>query len=782
VAFGSLKRYLRQAFAAAPAEEDDGGLIEQVLAPAPEIAALSDEALQAAAVALRDRVRAGTSPAAELVVETFRLAREGSRRFLGLVPFDVQMVGAVRLYEGHVVEMATGEGKTLAAVFPAIVHALGGEGVHVLTVNDYLAGRDARWMAPLYELFGLTVASIHQRMTRDERRRAYDADVTYVTANEAGFDYLRDHQARSVDEVVHYPFRFAIVDEVDSILIDEARIPLVIAGTKAGGARGGAYAHSVAAVVRQMRQGADYLFDENRRSVALTDAGIARSEALLGIANLYDPEAGDLLAALSVALHAEALLHRDADYVVKESKIQLVDEFKGRVADRRRWPDGIHTALEAKEGLPLTSEGKILGSVTIRGLMALYPKVAGMTGTAQSEARELRENYNLRVVVIDPNKPSIRIDHPDVVFTNQEAKWWAVARRIAALHAGGRPVLVGTRTVEESEQLAARLAGEGVPCNVLNARNDELEAGIIAEAGDLGAVTISTNMAGRGTDIRLGGAGEASADAVRKLGGLFVLGTNRHESRRIDDQLRGRAGRQGDPGETQFYVAIDDDLMVRYGLTDLLAKTADRASMAPIDDPLAGSEIERAQRIIEGQNFSARLTLLKYELLLEQQRRIVYQKRDLVLYGDDEGLLGQLEETAERWGELVALYGTPHLRDIERVLTLALLDQLWIEHLAEVTEIREGIHLRSMSGDPYQQFNILIFERFNELFDALEAALIETFLDAAIDAHGIDLDAAGLGAPSSTWTYMVTDNPFGTSLERVMRGLRDRVVGLFKAK
>ncbi|MCU1245439.1 MAG: secA 2 [Acidobacteria bacterium] len=774
----SLTKYLKQTFAAAGPEDDHGGLIARVLASAPEIEALSDEALRAAAVSLRDRVRGGM-PADELMVEAFRLAREGSRRLLGLPPFDVQMDGAVRLYQGHVVEMATGEGKTLAAVFPAIVQALDGQGVHILTVNDYLAGRDARWMAPLYELFGLTVASIHQRMTKEERRLAYDADVTYVTANEAGFDYLRDPQARAVEDVVHYPFRFAIVDEVDSILIDEARIPLVIAGSVSGSSR---YARSVAGVVRQLREGADYSFDENRRSVALTDAGIARSEGLLGVANLYSEEAGELLAALSVALHAEALLHRDDDYVVKDSKIHLVDEFKGRVADRRRWPDGIHTALEAKEGLPLTSEGKILGSLTIRGLMALYPKLAGMTGTAQSEAQELRENYNLRVVVVDPNRPSIRIDQPDVVFTNQEAKWQAVGRRIAQLHTIGRPVLVGTRSVEESEQLAARLAGEGVPCNVLNARNDELEAGIIANAGALGAVTISTNMAGRGTDIGLGGENEANGDAVRALGGLFVLGTNRHESRRIDDQLRGRAGRQGDPGETQFYVAIDDDLMVRYGLTDLLAGKADRTSKEPIDDPEVGAEIVRAQRIIEGQNFDARLTLLKYDLLLEQQRKIVYEKRDLVLYGEDQGLLAELEETGERWAELVGLYGEPHLRSIERVMTLALLDQRWTEHLAEMTEVREGIHLRAMSGDPYQQFNILMYERFNQLFDAVEDALVDTFLDAQIDEHGIDLEAAGLGAPSSTWTYMVTDNPFGTSMERVMRGLRDRVLRMFSAK
>lgn len=771
-----LTRTLRRAFGATTgAALPEPALVRSVLAPAPELERASDADLSAAARALRDRARAGAA-VEDLVVDTFRVAREGSRRFLGLAPFDVQMIGAVRLHEGHVIEMATGEGKTLVAAFPAIVHALAGHGVHVLTVNDYLAARDASWMRPLYEMFGLQVGVVRQRQGKEERRRAYAADVTYVTATEAGFDELRDHLALSLTDVVHRPFHLAILDEVDSILIDEARIPLIIAGgVQPGGVQPGGVQHSgvhaqtAAAVVRQLVRGEDYVFDENFRNVVLTDSGVARAEALFGTANLYDPAADDLHAAINVALQAEALLRRDADYVIKDGRIQLVDEFKGRVAHRRRWPDGIHTALEAKEGLPLTTEGKVLGSLTVRGLLALYPRICGMTGTASAAAGELLETYGLRVAVIPPNRPSVRIDRPDRVWPDQDSKWRAVAGRIAELHAIRRPVLVGTRTVEDSEQLAAQLSASGIRCAVLNARNDEAEAAIIAEAGDLSAVTISTNMAGRGTDIRLGGGHEERADAVRALGGLCVLGTNRHESRRIDEQLRGRAGRQGDPGETQFFLALDDDLVVRYGLAGMIALNAEPAQ-----------EIERAQRIIEGQNFDIRRNLLKYDVLLDRQRRIVYLRREEILAGEDEALLATAEETRARWDELVAQYGEPLLRDVERTLTLALLDRLWSDHLAEVAEVREGIHLRSLSGDPYQEFNLFIFERFQDLFETLDAKVMETFLSAHIDERGIDLEREGLAAPASTWTYLVTDNPFGTPMERLMRGLRDRVVGAYR--
>ncbi|HEY3056029.1 MAG TPA: accessory Sec system translocase SecA2 [Thermoanaerobaculia bacterium] len=761
----ALKRAIKELFApmiGAP----DSSTIDAVLEPRPEIRTMSEQELRDAAVALRDRARAGAA-VEDLVVDTFGIAREGSRRLLRLDPFDVQMAGAVRLYEGHIIEMATGEGKTLVATFPVIANALAGEGVHVLTVNDYLAGRDAAWMRPLYELFGLTVASIHQRHVKDERRRAYAADVTYVTANEAGFDYLRDHLVFSPSDLVQRKFHFAVIDEVDSILIDEARIPLVIAG---GVRSSGAQAQRAAGIVRQLVRDRDYAFDENRRNVALTDAGVARAEAMLGISNLYDSSADELHSLINVALFAEALLHRDADYIVKDGKIQLVDEFKGRIADRRRWPDGIHTALEAKENLALTNEGKILGSLTIRALMALYPRICGMTGTAATAAQELSATYGKRVAVIEPNRPSIRIDHPDAVFPDQEKKWRAVTSKIAELHAVGRPVLVGTRTVEESEQLAARLHAENIECNVLNARNDEAEAAIIAEAGDIGAVTISTNMAGRGTDIRLGGTSEARADEVRALGGLFVIGTNRHESRRIDWQLRGRAGRQGDPGETQFFVSLEDDLVVRYGLSELI-----RANDAQAE------EIERAQRIIEGQNFDIRSNLLRYDLLLDRQRGIVYAKREEILFDEQEGILATADETRDRWEELAARYGLPLLRDVERTLTLALLDLLWSEHLFEVAEVREGIHLRSMAGNAYQEFNLFIFNRFENLFETLDARVIQTFLTAHIDEKGIDLEAAGLAAPASTWTYLVTDNPFGTSMERLLRGLRDRVVATYRA-
>jgi preprotein translocase subunit SecA len=493
--------------------------------------------------------------------------REAAQRTLGLRPRDVQVVAALALSRGKVVEMLTGEGKTLAAVIPAFLNALAGKGVHVLTFNDYLARRDAEWMGPIYRLLGLSVGYIQGGMARAERQRAYLADVTYVTAKEAGFDHLRDLLANEPQDLVHRPFHFALVDEADSLLVDEARVPLVIAGSAL---RGSSSAERLAALVTSLEPSRHFDTDEYGRNVELTEAGLLRVEEELGCGNLLAEENYALLTELNCALHARVLLRRDVDYIVRSGRIELVDEFTGRVVADRHWPDGLQAALEAKEGLPRRPDGRILGSITLQHFLGTYPRLCGMTGTAQDAARELEEFYGLRVVVVPPHRPVARVDHPDVVFTHKEAKEKALVEEIGRTHAAERPVLVGTLTIEESERLASRLQSAGVPCDVLNARNDAREAEIVAPAGALGAVTISTNMAGRGTDIRLGGPDGADRERVDELGGLYVIGTSRHESHRVDLQLRGRAGRQGDAGESRFFVSLEDDLLVRYGVRRLL--------------------------------------------------------------------------------------------------------------------------------------------------------------------------------------------------------------------
>ena len=471
-------------------------------------------------------------------------------------------MAAIALDRGHVVEMQTGEGKTLAAVMPASLHALAGQGVHILTFNDYLARRDAEWMGPIYRRLGLSVGFVQQDMTPEERRRAYLADVTYVTGKEAGFDHLRDLLATDPRDLVHRPFHFALVDEADSLLIDEARIPLVIAGSVG---RESSSSPRLAAVVAGLTPGIHFDADEYGRDVELTEAGCEQVERVLGCGSLHHAGNYGVLTELNCALHARVLLRRDVDYIVRDGRIGVIDEFTGRIVTDRHWPDGLQAALEAKEGIERQPDGRILGSITLQHFLRGYPRLCGMTGTAQTAALELRQLYGLEVVVIPTHRPMIRVDQPDLVFTHREAKEKAVVDEIRRVHASDRPVLVGTLTVEESERLAARLRSAGVACQILNAKHDEMEARVVAGAGAVGAVTISTNMAGRGTDIRLGGEDEADHERVAALGGLYVIGTNRHESARVDLQLRGRAGRQGDPGESRFFVSLEDDLLVRYG-------------------------------------------------------------------------------------------------------------------------------------------------------------------------------------------------------------------------
>ncbi|NNF59390.1 MAG: accessory Sec system translocase SecA2 [Rhodothermaceae bacterium] len=705
------------------------------------------------AAALRTQARAGISPD-ELLAETFALVREVADRTLGLRPYDVQVMAGAALHRGRLVEMQTGEGKTLAAVLPACLNAWGGAGVHILTFNDYLARRDAAWMAPVYAFLGLRVAAIQEGMSTEARRDAYAADVTYATAKESGFDFLRMHLARSPEEVAHRPFHVALVDEADSLLIDEARVPLVIAGARDTAAPD---LRRLASVIGALEADVEWETDEHARNVLLTERGYDRVEAALGCGDLHADANVRLLTEVNQALHAHVRLHRDVDYLVRDDRLELVDEFTGRVMDDRRWPDGLQAALEAKEGLPIQPGGQILGSITLPHFLRQYPRLSGMTATAQSAADEFEAVYGLKVVPIPPNRPCLRDDLPDVIFSHREAKEAALVREIQQAHAQRRPVLVGTRTVEESEALASRLREAQVTCRVLNARHDAAEAEIIAEAGRLGAVTIATNMAGRGTDIRLGGSDEAERQQVVALGGLYVIGTNRHESRRIDDQLRGRAGRQGDPGTAQFFVSLDDDLMTRFGIDALIPPRLRPAQDAPLDHPLVRREVERLQRIVEGQNHEIRTTSARYADLVEKQRVTLHAWRRAVLLG--EVSLGvAMTHLPERYATWCTQVDTEVVEEAERAITLHHIDQAWADHLAFVADLREGIHLVGIGGlDPLHEFHKQVAEAFSTIHATIEADTAASLASLDRTTDGLNLGGVGLGAPSATWTYLVND-------------------------
>jgi preprotein translocase subunit SecA len=740
--------------------------LEQIDQLSPALERFTDEQLRERAGELRRRAVSGAS-LDRILVAWFAVTRVAASRVLGLYPFDVQLLAGIALHQGKLVEMHTGEGKTLAAVAPASLNALTGRGVHVLTFNDYLARRDAAWMGPLYRFLGLSVGTIQEGMDTRERKTAYGADVTYATAKEAGFDFLRMQLCRDSLELVHRPFHFAIVDEADSILIDEARVPLVIAGERI---RSQTSPHRVARLVRELDEQIDFETDDNERNVFLTEPGIDRLERELSCGDLHDESNYLLLTEINQALHARVLLRRDVDYIVRSDAIELVDEFTGRVMDDRRWPDGLQAALEAKEGVPIRPGGRILGSIPLQHFLGLYPRLAGMTATARPAAEELAEIYGLNVVVIPPHAPCARNDLPDVVFTHRAAKLNALIAEIGQLHEIGRPVLVGTASVEESEELAAALAAAKIPCQVLNARNDEQEAAIVAQAGAVEAVTISTNMAGRGTDIRLGGSDESEREKVLALGGLFVIGTNRHESRRIDDQLRGRAGRQGDPGNSRFFVSLEDPLMTRFGVAELIPRRNWPARQdEPVDQPSIRREIERLQRIVEGQNFEVRQTLWRYSMLVEDQRRALQQRRSDILHGR-ETLRLCATRAARRHTSLCARFGAELVREVEREITLHHLDRGWEEHLAFVAELREGIHLVSIGGlKPLEEFQRTVSSAFLDLQHRIERRIITTFNEVEVNENGLDRDAAGLGAPSSTWTYLINDRALG-DLHQVLAG------------
>lgn len=718
----------------------------------------SDEDLRQQAQRIGERVYAGTA-LDDVAVQVFALVREVAHRKIGLRPYDVQILAGFGLHAGKIVQMQTGEGKTLAAVAPVVLHALQSKGVHVLTFNDYLARRDAEWMGPIYTFFGLRVGFVQQGMSPHERKAAYQADVTYVTAKEAGFDYLRDGLAFEPDAMVHRPFYMALVDEADSILIDEARIPLVIAGNteRSTGEPG-----QVAAIVRNLVAGQHYLIDRERETVHLTEAGIDSVEAALHCGNLFASENLSSLTQINAALYAHALMQLDVDYIIREGKVEIVDAFTGRVAENRHWPHGLQTAIEAKEGLRRTAEGNVLGQITLQHFLLQYPHLCGMTATAQVAADELLAVYGLEVQVATPNRPCIRVDHPDTLFTHTAAKQRAMIEEVTRVHATGRPILVGTLTVAESEQLATSLQATGVLCHVLNAKRDDEEARVVAQAGQLGAVTISTNMAGRGTDIRLGGADGLQEAQVIALGGLYVIGTHRHESLRVDDQLRGRAGRQGDPGSSHFFISLEDDLLQQSGVSDVIvARHLQRAlQWEPLDDEALRHLILHAQRVVEGRNSDIRRGLWHFAHLLDQQRHIVYERRRHVLMRDGSSTLLR-ERAAEVYAQTNRLIGPAALADVERRLSLHAIDQCWADHLAAVAEMKEGIHLMSVGGlSPLHEFHKFVVKSFDGFFDRVTERAINEFVALNITAAGVDLDAAHLRGPSSTWTYLVEEEQY----------------------
>lgn len=734
----------------------------------------NDIELQKLARHQKQRCQQGT-PLDDLLPTTFALVREAARRQLELRAYDEQLIAGMAMHQGKLAEMQTGEGKTLSAVFPACLNALSGQSVHILTFNDYLARRDARWMEPVYEFMGLTVGHIQEGMSIPERQQAYAADITYITAKEAGFDFLRDSLCYNRSEVVQQPFHYAIVDEADSILIDEARIPLIIAG-----AADDYVAHScqLAQIARQFRQGTHFITDEYARNINLSDEGVACAEEILDCGNLYDIENLDTLTRLNCALHAEHLLVRDVDYIVRDGKIEQVDEFTGRVADGRRWPDGLQAAIEAKENISIQSKGEILNSITMQNFVQLYPKIAGMTATAQAAEEEFRRFYNLDIVVIPPNQPCIREDLADVIFTHKAAKHDALVEEIIRVHWTKRPVLVGTRSVSESFAVAGALKKAGVTCEVLNAVNDALEAEIIAKAGQLGAVTISTNMAGRGTDIRLGGVDDTNHEKVVALGGLYVIGTNKHESLRIDQQLRGRAGRQGDPGASRFFISLEDDLFVKYKIRDLIAqKYYPEQQTAPIEHPAVQFEANRVQRIIEGQNLEIKKTLNKYSTLIEQQRQIIFNKRKEFL--NENSIMHFFEIGAsESWKKLRLIISNEELKRACRQIGLMVIDKQWSQYLADIADIREGIHLKNLGGqNPLLEFHKLAIELFDALQENIDTEMLTAFNRIEITENGINPENAGLKAPSATWTYLINDNPFENLLGIQIMGNMGLAIG-----
>ena len=697
--------------------------------------------------------------------EALALAREAADRALGLRPYDEQLLGTQALVAGQVVEMATGEGKTLVAALAAAV--LAGRGpVQVLTVNDYLARRDAEWMAPVLALLGRRAGWVTEASAPAERRDAYAADVTYVSVSEAGFDYLRDGLCTDSADRVQGPLGAAIVDEADSILVDEARVPLVLAGATGDEAEG---TRAVARIVASLRRGEHYTVVAQERVAHLTPAGATLVEQASGGAGLYDDDRADLLSAVNLALHAEAVLERDVDYLVRDGRVELIDEFRGRVARRRRWPDGLHAAVEAKEEVIGSGGGAILATITLQAFLGCYPHVAGMTGTALPVGEQLREFYGLEIAVVPPHRPRIRRDLPDRVFATGAQRDAAVLQRVGDVHATGQPVLLATASVAESERFGELLAEAGVPARVLNARNDAAEAAIVAEAGAHGAVTVSTQMTGRGVDICLGGSRRQDHDRVAALGGLCVIGVAHHDSSRIDDQLRGRAGRQGDPGVSQFFVSLQDDLVTRNAHGPLPRLPADRSG--EIVSPATRELIAGVQFFAEMLHLEVHRHTWRYHFLLEQHRQSMAALRQEVLTGDRAFRLLR-ERCPIEHAELTAAYGDQRVAGAARAVMLHHLDAAWADHLGATAELRESIHLRAFANlDPLDEFHRETLPLFRALLPRIEQRCAETFQKLDLADPAWTVAHAGLNRPSATWTYVADDTAFAMTMHHFVAGL-----------
>ena len=738
----------------------------------PNYVKLSDANLVAKTDEFKRRLQKGET-LDDILPEAFAVVREASKRVLGMRHFDVQLIGGICLHRGNIAEMRTGEGKTLVATLPVYLNALTGNGVHVVTVNDYLATRDSEQMGRLYNFLGLSTGLIVANLDFNQRKEAYACDITYGTNNEFGFDYLRDNMVSDVSQMVQRPLNYAIVDEVDSILIDEARTPLIISGP---GQRSTDNYYKLAKIVPHLVKDEDYTIDEKQKTIAPTDSGIAKVEKMLGVENLYDSENIELNHLLGASLRAYAMMHRDTDYVVKDGEVVIVDEFTGRLMFGRRYSDGLHQAIEAKEGLKVERESQTLASVTFQNYFRMYKKLAGMTGTAKTEEKEFIDIYGLEVLPIPPNKPLARIDLPDQIFKTKAAKYRAVVRNAVERHQTGQPILIGTTSITQSEELSDMLLRAGVPHKVLNAKHHEKEAEIVANAGQMGMVTIATNMAGRGTDITLG-------EGVPELGGLAILGTERHESRRIDNQLRGRAGRQGDPGSSQFFLSLEDDLMRIFG-ADNITGIMDKLGMEedePIEHSLITKSIERAQKKVEDHNYNIRKYVLEYDDVMNQQREVLYEQRRRILrneslrdtinemidklvtesvdaYADEklypeewdyEGLYKHLsqyflteeimssqdmeeysrQELLERLLEIahaeyqdrVDMLGDAMFGQLEKAIMLRVVDNKWMEHLDNMDMLREGIGLRAYGQkNPLVEYKFEAFDMFQNMIAAIQ--------------------------------------------------------------
>ena len=737
----------------ASTEKNQSRSLAQVRASAEydeKAAGLNDEQLRKAAQLLRldDLAESADIP------QFLAIAREAAERSTGLRPFDVQLFGALRMLAGDVIEMATGEGKTLAGAIAAAGYALAGRHVHVVTINDYLARRDAEWMGPLIRALGLTVGWITAESSADERRAAYTCDVTYASVNEIGFDVLRDQLVTDVADLVSPDPDVALIDEADSVLVDEALVPLVLAGTT----------HretprlEIIRLVGELQPGEDYDTDVDNRNVHLTETGARKIEKALGGIDLYSEEhVGTTLTEVNVALHAHVLLQRDVHYIVRDDAVHLINASRGRIAQLQRWPDGLQAAVEAKEGIETTETGEVLDTITVQALINRYPTVCGMTGTALAAGEQLRQFYQLGVSPIPPNKPNIREDEADRVYITAAAKNDAIVEHIIEVHETGQPVLVGTRDVAESEDLHERLLRRGVPAVVLNAKNDAEEARVIAEAGKFGAVTVSTQMAGRGTDIRLGGSDEADHDRVAELGGLHVVGTGRHHTQRLDNQLRGRAGRQGDPGSSVFFASWEDDVVTANLEQRKLPTATDENGR--ITSPKAAGLLDHAQRVAEGKLLDIHANTWRYNQLIAQQRAIIVERRNALL-STDTARKELAELSPKRYAELAEELSEDRLEKICRLIMLYHLDRGWADHLAYLADIRESIHLRALGRqNPLDEFHRMAVDAFASLAaDAIEAAQQTFETSPAIeDEPGVDLSK--LARPTSTWTYMVRDNP-----------------------